>query len=115
VRNAARYFEWRLPRIRFRSPRDGAIPQIEDGHLSHQILVSAVEQSPAPNRQTQNDDGRSSKPSPPSAPFVRFGESLEPFIRFGERHLIRSNFLENISPWTADTLGVGEILEQATA
>jgi hypothetical protein len=40
---------------------------------------------------------------------------VEPLIRFGERHLVRSNSLENIGPWAADTLGVREILEQTTA
>jgi hypothetical protein len=40
---------------------------------------------------------------------------VEPLIDFRERHLVRSNFLENIRPWATDTLGVREILEQTTA
>jgi hypothetical protein len=40
---------------------------------------------------------------------------VEPLLGFRERHLARSNFLENIGPWAADTLGVREILEQTTA
>jgi hypothetical protein len=58
---------------------------------------------------------------------VEFGESLkitvaratgpemvEPILGFRERHRMSRNFLENIGPWAADTLGVREILEETT-
>lgn len=86
-----------------------------------------MQQSPTRDRQTQNDAGRSGKPRPLFAPFVRFGESLEvgvaraagsemiePLLRFGEWYLMGGNFLENVSTGASDTLRIREFLEQTS-
>src|SRR5690349_18027917 len=116
-------FQWLLARSGLTATRDGPIPQVQDGRLSHEDFVSLVEQSPAEDSDRQQNAGCSRKPSLSPLPFECFSESLEigvtgaagsqmvePFLRFGEGHLVRSNFFENIGSWAADTLGVGEIL-----
>jgi len=117
-----------LARSGLTTTRDGPIPQIQQGRLSHGAFVSLVEHSPAEDSDRQQNAGCSGEPSLPPLPFECFSESLEigvtraagsqmvePFRRFGEGNLVRCNFLENIGPWAADTLGVREILEQTTA
>jgi hypothetical protein len=117
-----------LARSGLTTTRDGPIPQIQHGRLSHEAFVSLVEQSPAEDSDRQQNAGCSGEPSLPPLPFECFSELLEigvtraaaaqmvePFLRFGEGHLVRCNFFENIGPWAADTLGIREILEQTTA
>jgi len=121
-------FQWLLARSGLTTTRDGPIPQIQYGRLGNEAFVSLVEQSPAEDSDRQQDAGCSGEPSLSPLPFECFSESLkigvtraagsqmvEPLIRFRERHLVRGNFLEDIGPWAADTLGVREILEQTTA
>src|SRR5690348_9615741 len=121
-------FQWLLARSGLSATRDGPIPQIQHGRLSHETFVFLVEQSPAEDSDRQQNASCSGEPSLPPLPFECFSESLEigvtraagsqmvePFLRFGEGHLVRCNLSENIGPWAADTLGVREILEQTTA
>jgi hypothetical protein len=121
-------FQWLLARSGLTTTRDGPIPQVQYGRLSHEAFVSLVEQSPAEDSDREQNAGCSGEPSLPPLPFECFSESLEigvtraagsqmvePLIRFGEGHLVRSNFFESVGSWAADTLGVREILEQTTA
>jgi len=120
--------QWLLARSGLTTTRDGPIPQIQHGRLSHEAFVSLVEQSPAEDSDRQQNAGCSGEPSLPPLPFECFSESLEigvtraagsqmvePLLRFRERHVVRGNVLENVGSWAAYTLGVREILEQTTA